>query len=191
MKRAAVIIALAFFLWSCAPDPRREAEAFATRQQAETEAARAEQERMQDAEAHQIFMTRLNETSAWLSRTMVTAMAAGMFVIAVAGLSLGIGLAMVIIGGGYGIAKRNIVMPNRIPLDPITRQYPLLPVYMGNGKYSLTNPNTGATLMLDTKSAPDALMVKAAFGVQHDGLLVSRMSHRPEQTPTQAIEVTS
>ncbi len=72
---------------------------------------------------------------------MVTAMIASMWVIAVAGLSLGIGLAMVFIGGGYAMARRNITMPNRIALDPITRQFPLLPSYLGNGRYTLANPN--------------------------------------------------
>lgn len=188
-KRAALLILLAFALWSCAPDPRREADAFATHQQAETEAARAEQELQQAREKHELFMSNANEVSAWISKTMITAMIAGMFVIAVAGISLGIGLSVIIMGGSAGIARRQWQMPNRIPLDPITRQYPLLPVYLGNGKYSLSNPNTGYVLMLDTRTKADALMVKAAFGVQHDGLLASRISHRPEQTPTQIVEM--
>lgn len=188
MKRVLVIL-FAFALWSCAPDPRREADAYATRKHAEAEAARAEQERIQDAEAHDLFMSRANEVSAWISRTMVTAMMAGMFVMATAALSGGIGLALVFIAGGASIAKRNWHMPNRIPLDTVTRQFPLLPTYLGGGRYSLANPNDNTVLMLDTHNGADALKVKSAFGVMHDGLIVSRMSHRPGQTPTQIIEV--
>lgn len=189
MKRVALFLLFAFVLWSCAPDPRREADAFATRQQAETEAARAEQEMNQAAEEHRLWMDRANEVSQWISRTMIMATVASMFVIVVAGISLGIGLALVFIGGGAGIAKRNYHMPPRIALDPITRQYPLLPVYLGKGRYSLTNPNDNTVLLLDTRNEPDALKVKASFGVQHDGLLASRMSHKPSETPTQIVEV--
>lgn len=189
MKRAALYILLAFALWSCAPDPRREADAFATRQAAETQAAQAAQELAQDAEAHQLFMDRANDVSVWISRVMITATISGMVVIAVAGVSLALGMAMVFVGGGYGIARRNITMPNRIPLDPITRQFPLLPVYMGNGKYSLTDPNTGNVLMLDTRTKSDALMVKSAFSIRHDGLIASRISHKPDVSPVQIVEM--
>ena len=129
MRRAALFVVLAFALWSCAPaDPRREAEAFATTQQAETQARAAEQQLAQDAEEHQLWMSRADEVSGFISAMMTTTLIAVMFVVITAGASFGVGLSFAVISGGVGVAKRQLARPmqEQVRLDPVTRQYPLI-----------------------------------------------------------------
>lgn len=181
MKRAIIIALFLLALASCTPDPRREADAYATRQQADSLSASQEQARQQDADLHEIKVKQLVDAGQWFSTLMMTSLVASMFTIFIALTSLGIGLAFVFIGGGIAIAKRNMTMPNRIRLDPVTRQYPILPIYLGDGRYAIGNINDGEVMMLDTSKPADALKVKAAFAINHDGSLAyqARLSHKP------------
>ncbi len=181
MKRIIIIVLLMFVTTSCVADPRREADAYATRKAAEMQAYAQKQALQQDAEEHALLMEKLREVGAWISTMMMTTMIAVMFTVFVSMASLGIGVSFASIGTGIGMAKRELVKPHQIKLDRVTHQYPILPVYLGNGKYSLTNPNDGSVLMLDTNNPADMLKVRAAFGVQHTGTLAhhARLSHKP------------
>jgi hypothetical protein len=180
MKRAVIIVAM-LVLVSCAPDPRREADAYATRTQADALAASSAQALAQDAEAHDLWMSRLREVSQWISTMMITSMIAAMFTMFVSLASLGIGLSFVLIGAGVGTAKRNLAQPNQVRLDPVTRQFPLLITKVADGKYSLSNPNTGSVTMLYDRNPADRMMIQAMGATQHDAALAyqARLSHKP------------
>ena len=181
MMRIFIIAVCALMLASCAPDPRRDASAFATRQQAETQAEAARQELAQDAEAHALFMARVQEVSAWISTLMMTVIIATMFFAMVALTSTGIGVSLVTISAGIATAQRNLSMPNQIRLDPVTRQYPLLITKIKDGQYTLSNPNTDSVTMLYERNPADMMMIQAMGATQHAGALAheARMSHRP------------
>lgn len=58
-----------------------------------------------------------------------------------------------------------------IYMDPNTRQFPLVK-YEGHGKYTLTDPNTKVTMLLDTRNEGDAQMIAGAIAIRHSGMLV-------------------
>lgn len=181
MKRVIILAMLALALASCAPDPRREADAYATRQRADALAASQAQTLEQDAQAHALLMGNAREASQFISTLMMTSMIAGMFTLFVSIVSLGIGLSIVFIGGGLAAARRNMLKPNQIRLDPVTRQYPLLITRIEEGKYSLSNPNTNSVTMLYDRNPADRMMIAAMSATQHAGALAyqARLSHQP------------
>jgi hypothetical protein len=182
MKRVIIIALFALMLTACAADPRREADAYATRQQADTQSEAARQAIQQQAETHDLKMQRYQEVGQWVSALMMTSMIAAMFTVFVALVSFGIGSSFVFIGAGIARAKHELTKPYLVRLDPVTRQYPLLISKVGDGKYSLSNPNTNSTTMLYDRNPADMLMIQAMSAIQHDGALAyqARMSHKPE-----------
>lgn len=192
MKRVVILIIAMLSLAACAPDPRREADAYATRAKADAQSAAMSQALTQDSEAHDLLMAQTREASVWISTMMMTTLIASMFTVFVALASLGIGLSFVFIGAGVATAKRNMTMPNQIKLNPVTRQFPLLPIYIGKGKYSLTNPNDNSVLLMDTRNPADSLKVKGMYATQHDGALAyqARLSHKPgEITQMESLQI--
>ena len=187
MKRAVVLMLVMMFVTaSCTPDPRRDADAYATRKLADDTAAAQAQARAQDAELHTLAMARIEEVSQWISTLMMTALMATMFVVLVSFGSFGIGSSFVLIGAGIGAAKRNLLKPNQIRLDPVTRQYPLLITKIDDGKYALSNPNVGSVTMLYDRNPADRMMIQAMAATQHAGALAyqSRLSHKPGEIST-------
>lgn len=182
MKRIVIILFAMLVITSCAPDPRREASAYATRKAADTAAGQAQQDMRHEEEVHDMWMSRLNDVSAWASTMVMTSMIASMFAIFVALVSTGIGFSFVSIGTGIGFAKRQLTRPNQIRLDPVTRQFPLLITQVGDGKYSLSNSNTGSVTMLYERNEADRLLIAAMSATQHAGALghEARLSHKPE-----------
>lgn len=182
MKRIAVLVFVMLFVTaSCTPDPRREADAYATRRLADDTSAAQEQARMQDADAHAVWMQSLTNGMQWISALMQTALIATMFVVVVSLGSFGIGSSFALIGTGIGTAKRQLLKPNQIRLDPVTRQYPILVTKISDGKYSLSNPNVGSVTMLYERNPADRMMIQAMGATQHAGALAyqSRLSHKP------------
>jgi hypothetical protein len=58
-------------------------------------------------------------------------------------------------------------------------QYPLLYEYTGKGMYTLTDPNTGATQLLDTRNDGDAQKIAGAIAIRHTGI-VARETRRAQ-----------
>lgn len=202
MRRLILLAVALLALTSCAPDPRKQAEADATRIEAEQRAADAQQRREQEAAEHTQRMQDRDAAQTTTQQAMQDLIRAaalfGQLVLAMWMLALGV-------AGGYAIyttsrawqtytARRAEVLANLIHLDPKTRQYPLLLAYIGNGKYSLTDPNTDSVLLLDTRNDADRAKVISAANVLHSGALAqeARMSHRPGEvaniTPIQVID---
>ena len=181
MKRIFIIALFALMLSACAADPRREADAYATRQLSDTQAEAARVAIQQQQEAHDYKMQRYQEVSMWISKFAMVSMISAMFTVFVALVSFGIGSSFFFIGGGIARAKLELTKPYLVKLDPVTRQYPLLISKVADGKYSLSNPNTNSTTMLYDRNPADMLMIQAMSATQHDGALAyqARLSHKP------------
>jgi hypothetical protein len=179
-------LALMVLLSGCAPDPRSVADADNSRILAAQEAANQVQERelaAKDAEARQAVEagTRAARVQALATVTRWAGVAGAVSVSGVL-LAAAVGLGWFAVGAGRAGARLAEIRASLIPLSEMTRQYPVLLSYLGRGKFSLSNPNNGQVLMLDTRNEPDALMVKAAAAVQAGGVLAreARRSKEPE-----------
>lgn len=185
---ARIIIALvgllAFFMSACAPDPRREADAYKTRVQADAlAAAQAEQVWAQtntDSIKNQHDQIAIqNEKAAqdqWQATTKQVIYWSGLALTIALVLSLtttAIGFSWAVVGTGKALAHAAEVRSNMIHLDRVTRQFPLLLQYVSHGKFSLTNMNNGQTLLLDTRNEADRQMISAASMVQVAGVIAS------------------
>lgn len=179
-------------LAACAPDPRKEAQAFQIREQAEQDALNQTQNREQKEALHEIALKDLEvqqghrEATAKEWRLGLNTMIRYGFWFATAALCFALfHLARAVSRAGTGLADAMVraaeVRANLILLDPTTRQYPLLVQPLGRGKFVALNPNTNSVLMLDVHNAPDRQMIQAMGAVQYAGALASeaRQSHDP------------
>lgn len=189
MKHVILLALVAFFLVSCAPDPRREAEAEATRLEAESKAASEEQSRAQAEEIHDLEMqdrrARQEEAQrAWQNIIHV----AGIFAqvsVALMVLSVGVSCVWMTLASSHAYSIYVHQRARLIPLDKSTRTFPLL-TYSGKGIYMLTNPNDGSVTPLDTRNPADLEKVKAFANVTFAGALAqeARLATRPGELAT-------
>jgi hypothetical protein len=188
MKRIILLALVVLLLTSCAPDPRKQAEADATRLEAESKAASEEQARQHAQEVHDADMADRKATQAeWQTTKQNLIRVVGAFAqITVALFLLGVGVSGVwmMFATSKAYAKyadiRAEVLANQIPLNPVTFQYPLIQ-YKGKGLITATNPNDGSVVVMDTRNEADRQKVKAAANVQFAGVLSrnARMSDHP------------
>lgn len=187
MKRYLILLMLAGLLLSaCGPDPKREAEAFAIRTEAEQAAlnqaqAREHAEQM-NAIAEQEARIEADHKAAiaqeWrdgLNRSIRVMFFFGI-VYACAFLFFGtrsmiVSVHTVSTGLAEAAARRAMVKANLIYLDPKTRQFPMLLQYLGKGRYALANGNTDDVMLLDTRSAPDRQMIATSGLTQLAGAI--------------------
>lgn len=188
MKRLILLALVAILLTSCAPDPRKQAEADATRLEAESKAASDEQARQHAQEVHNADMADRKATQTeWQTTKQNLIRVVGAFAqITVALFILGVGVSGVwmMLATSKAYAKyadiRAEVLANQIPLNPVTFQYPLIQ-YKGKGLITVTNPNDGSVVEMDTRNEADREKVKSAANVQFAGVLSrnARMSKQP------------
>jgi len=167
------VFVLLLWLTACAPDPRDVAEADAMRLEAQQAAlgqaqARVHQQKMWsiDEAERQAISAEIVRAKAWVIRWA----AGSLSVVLVA---MGIGLSWGLIGAGRAAAQAAAVRANLIPLDATTRQFPLLLRYVGRGRYTLANPNTGSVVMLDTRRKEDRQLIAASGAVQLAGAIAA------------------
>lgn len=179
------MICLAVLVAGCGPNPIDTAEArrvnaltdedVQDRQQArELREAEAEREAKREAE------TRERWSRIWESAVRGAAAAAG-----VAGflavLALGVGTALALVGLGQATREAMIFKANQVPLDPRTRQYPLIRVWKsddgkrltaaGSGMYFLANPNDGSVIPLNVRQEADAQKVAGMISAWDAGIV--------------------
>lgn len=184
LNRYFLLMVAALLLAACQPDPRKEAQAFQIREQAEQDALNQEQNRAQDEELHDLQVQELQVQQGHREATAQKwreALNTGIslvkwpmiFALAYAILSLAHAISV----GSRGIAQAMVraaeVRANLIGLDPDTRQFPLLVQPLGRGRFAAFNPNTNSVLILDVRNEPDRRMIQAAGAVQYVGALAS------------------
>ena len=173
-------IALLVIMTSCAPDPRREAQAYQIIEQADQDALNQEQNRLQDEQLHQFQLQQLAveqahreataaEWRAGLNYLIRWSFTVGTFVAAVLIVAFGIALSV----GALGISRATVTAANLkaqlIYLDPATGQFPMI-TYSGNGHYTLTDPNTKYTMYLDSRNESDAQLIAGALAIRQIGV---------------------
>jgi hypothetical protein len=196
MKRILFLMVSMMLVSGCAPDPRKEAQAFQIRSQAEQQALSAEVARahQQELNAVQIQQTQLEQETreatagewqhGWnmvLRYGFLVATAAVCFVMFRSAQSVASSFATVTEGTARALVRRAEVRANLIQLDPATRQYPAFIQYLGGGRFSVLNLNTNSVLMLDSRNEPDRQMIAAMGAVQYAGALAqeARQSNDP------------
>lgn len=176
------ILGLAFLMLgvsACGVDPRKQAEAEAIRLRAESQAA-AEQQALQIAQ--DLHEQQMEETKA-TEAERIAAQRRLIFSVSVTG---AVALAVMIGASAYAYfraamslqqafaiyaTRRAEVMANVIPLDKETGTFPLLMHRIGNGRYTLTNPNVGSVMLLDLRKAEDRQMIATAHNIQFAGVV--------------------
>ncbi len=169
-------------LTACSPDPRRQADADATRLQAESQVASDEQARAQDAQEHEIKTNFVKTAAPYINAAIKTSLIALMFTAFVVIASFGVGMSAITISAGIATSRRNLSRPNQFKLDKSTHQFPLLMTPIGEGRYTLTNPNTNSVTYLNERNEGDKLMIQAMAATQFIGEMATRasLSHKPE-----------
>lgn len=180
MKKTVVLLTLLLFLTACAPDPRKEAEAYRIRTEANSEADAAAQALQQQEDLHAAEMesqaleqqNREAAQATWqmVNRWMIVVFgAAACVTIAYSGWTIsntvkGFGEAFVT----YATVRAEVAA-NLIALDRGTRQYPLLRQIHGS-RFLLTNPNDNSVMVLDAAKEADRQKITAQAGVQMMGV---------------------
>lgn len=168
-------------LASCGQDPRKEAKAYEIRAAADSQSASDELQRQQAAELHALELQRQQaeleriqaaqpERIAAYKLYWETARIVGAFALALVILAAAVSLARVSHGLATVTVEAASLRANLIPLDRVTRQYPLLRHVHGS-RYMLNNPNTGSVLMLDTQRDEDRQMIAAMQVTQLAGVI--------------------
>ena len=185
MRKLLLWMFLVMTLAACAPDPRDVADAYATTIQADqsaadAELARIEKQRQADYEA-QRKEAAAAEVDAGIKTFVGYATFAAVLVLIAFAVSLSIMLRDIGRGAGLAAVTAMDLKARLIPLDPVTRQYPLLLQSIGKGQFSLTNPNTDSVLILDTRKDADRLMILSMARTQATGSLAreARLSLQP------------
>jgi outer membrane murein-binding lipoprotein Lpp len=200
MKKIFIFLALAILLSGCAPSPvslakadKIHAEAYAIRSETDQVTLDADQAReqkikmdeiaIQDAEREQVVkdagLANAKRAAGWIAYWGGLALT---FSLVMMILAVGASGSVAIYGSGRAVARAAMVKANLIYLDKATGQYPLVLEYAGKGIVSLTDPNTGATLLLNTRNEPDRLMIQSAAAIRHVGVLASASSKSKDPT---------
>jgi hypothetical protein len=126
--------------------------------------SRAHQRALDQAQARE-YRAQRNDVVLAALPVMVWALAFGL---ACLGAGLAISASYTAMGVGAATVRRARLRASLIPLDPRTRQYPLL-TYEVNGVPRVYNPNTGTLVKMDSERNPVPQMITASGAVQLAG----------------------
>ena len=182
-----------FLLSACATDPRNAADAYQTRSEADQAALDSQQARNQVQALNLIAIEDAQREQAIKESGLAKTQAVYGWVIYYGGmaltvtvvclvLSIGIGSSIAIVGSGRAMARVADVRANLVYLDKATGTFPQLIQYIGNGKYSLTDPTDHSTLMLDTRNEPDRVAIRGAIAVRHALVMANAASKSKDPT---------
>jgi len=171
-------------LTSCGADPRKEAQAYATRSEANQEAFDRQIAREQSNDLHQYEMDRKEAKAAAIDKAANAVYGAikifGPLAVAVACLAL----AASFWTASRGIARAAVtyaeLRANLIHMDKDTRTYPMLRHVHGT-RYALANPNTESVVMLDVHNESDRQLLASFGATQLNGAVAqeARLSQDP------------
>lgn len=175
------VIAIAILLASCAPDPRKAAEADRIRTEAQSQAETDELFRAHTDDLHALEVAELEARLQRIEATQEKRIEAlnamwtsvkisGFIAVFVVILALGFSISRASYAIANATAEAAHVKANLIHLDRVTRQYPLLRHVHGD-RYALTNPNTGSVYMLDAGREEHRQMISAMGVTQLAGVI--------------------
>jgi hypothetical protein len=179
LLRVSLLAMLALTVISaCTPDPRKEAQAYATRSEADQSALTQTQQRQQSQDLHAIEMQQKQLEQQKREATKLEWIAAAKRIINAGGYVMAVCVGVIIIyatitikntmiGIGNATVMKAEITANLIHLDT-NGQFPALIQRMGGGKWSLTDLNTKTTMLLDVRNNPDAQLVAGAIAIRHD-----------------------
>lgn len=181
MNRLLPMIILMMLISACAPDPRKEAEAYATRIEAEQAALNAQQNRAHEQELHQFQLQQLAMDQENRKATQQQWQLAGnraiwggsitlIIVICFSVISVARTVSQTVEGVGAAFVRRADVGANLIHLGP-HGQFPLLIQHVHGDKYALHNPNVGSVVMLDASNPADRQMIATSGATQIAGVI--------------------
>jgi hypothetical protein len=193
MKKVLVLLVVALALFGCMPSPLDVAEADVLRTEARQAELDAIQAREQKALMNEIELADALREQELKDAALENAKAAAARAAYWGGLALTVSLVIVflsvgaaagiaIYGSGQAIARAAMVKANLIYLDKATGQFPLVLEYAGKGLVTLTDPNTGATLLLNTRNEPERMMIQTAGAVRHVGVLAAAAGKSKDPT---------
>jgi hypothetical protein len=182
MKRYLLLIFLLLVITACAPDPRKEAQAYQTRIEADQYALDEQQNRqhaeeMQKIQVQQAILEEQHrEATAAEWRAGLNLMIHYGFKFATFGLCMmivafGVSFSWTSIGVARATARLAIVRANLIQLNPTTRQFPLIIQHIHGSRYMLHNPNTGSVVKLDTTNPADRQLIATSGATQIAGVM--------------------
>jgi hypothetical protein len=175
---------LVLALTSCAPDPRKEAQAYAITTKAQQDALDQEQARQQSADMHEldvrnaeVIAQRHEATAGEINRGLIK-FAFFVFTFGTAAICYTVFRGSQIVvktlqGIGEATEIRAMHRASLLPLDA-NGNYPAYIARLGGGRYSITDLNTHTTMLLDVKNDPDAQMVAAAMAIRQTFVLASQ-----------------
>jgi hypothetical protein len=192
-----LIMMIVLWLSACAPDPRREAAAYATKVQADQSALHQAQMRVQSEDLHGFEIQRkalavqhqeaiaANWEAGW-NKVIKTATFFAQIAFSLSILGFGIGLTYASIGTGKAwsdfVQTRANVQGLLVHMDYKTRQFPLLPVMTGKNVAAFSDPNTGQVRLLDVNTEGDKIAMLYAGLTRHDAALAYEARHASKST---------
>jgi hypothetical protein len=192
MRWLIIYIVLLTALTACAPDPRKEAQAFAIQEAAEQDALNQEQNREHAEEIHDLQIEQMQveqghrEATAQEWRYGLNQMIRIGFWFATASICYSLFMtARAFSRASTGLANAAVqaaeVRSRLVYLDPETRQFPVILQRIGENIIAACNPNTNSVLLMDVRSEPNAMMIRGSSAVQYAGALASeaRKSNDP------------
>jgi hypothetical protein len=177
---------LLIMLTSSAPDPRKEAQAYQLREQADQDALNQQQNRAHAEELHRIQMQdqalqqQHREATAAQWRAGLKTMIRWGFIFATIALcasflALGFSFSYGAVRIAQATARLADLRSNLVQLGP-RGQFPLIIQHVRGDRYAAHNPNTGSVLMLDASIEADRQLIATAGATQIAGVIAQEAS---------------
>lgn len=191
---------------SCTVDPRKEAEAFKTRTEAEQQALTDQQNREQSAALFELEKQRIQAEIAmeetnkrtreigwniFIGMVFIMGTGAVAWAIVTTARSTTKAYERIAIGMAEAAVQAADIKSRLIPLDPTTGTFPLIVEHVGKGVFTLTDPNTATVIQMDTRQDGDRLMIQGAMATRHTYVLSQAASKSQAPAGVSIIEAPS
>lgn len=199
MKRIILFFAFALLLAGCGPNPIQQAEANDQYVRTNQEMLDAEQAREFKTEMDKITVQDAARKQTIKDAALENMKASAALAAKIGGFTLAVTLCMMIIsigqaarvaviGLGEATARAAMVRASLIQLDARTGQYPAFVQANGKVFLSMSDINTGKTLLLDMKNEADQMMIQAAAAIRYGGVVASHAAKSQQPDGVSIIE---